>query len=90
MTLLQTISLYVILPALALAIVLGVARLLRGPSLPDRVVALDMLVYLGIGVIVVHAIQEDEPAYLDVAVILALATFLGTVVFALYVEASSR
>lgn len=87
---LKTLVRYVIMPVLALAIALAVGRLLRGPSLPDRVVALDLLVSLGIGVAVVHAIYEDQPAFLDVAVILALVAFLGTVAFAAYVEASSR
>jgi multicomponent Na+:H+ antiporter subunit F len=84
------LSLWVVLPILGLALILALLRLLRGPSLPDRVVALDLLVSLGIGIVVAQAIHEQQPALLDVAVILALLAFLGTVAFALYVEEGSR
>lgn len=87
---LGSLSQLVVLPMLGVAILLAFARLVRGPSLPDRVVALDLLVSLGIGIVVVHAIHEDQPAILDVGVILALVAFLGTVTFALYVEKSSK
>lgn len=80
------LALYGVLPALALAIVLTVIRLLRGPSLPDRVMALDLLTTLGIGMIAVYAIATDQPAFLDVAIATALISFLGTVAFAYYIE----
>ncbi|MCS6926832.1 MAG: cation:proton antiporter [Candidatus Binatia bacterium] len=75
-----------ILPLLSVAIVLAFVRLWRGPSLPDRVVALDLLATLGMGVIAVYAIATDQPVFLDVAIILALISFLGTVAFAYYLE----
>lgn len=74
------------LPLLSVAIVLTLSRLVRGPSLPDRVVALDLLGTLGIGVIAVYAIATNQPVFLDVAIILALISFLGTVAFAYYLE----
>lgn len=80
------LALYGVLPALALAIVLTVIRLLCGPSLPDRVMALDLLTTLGIGMIAVYAIATDQPAFLDVAIATALISFLGTVAFAYYIE----
>lgn len=85
MSLLTFISL-VILPVLSLALLLTFARLLRGPSLPDRVIALDMLTTLGIGVVAVYALFTGQPALLDVAILLALLVFLGTVGFAYYIE----
>lgn len=84
------LSLWVVMPVLGVALILALIRLLRGPSLPDRVVSLDLLVSLGIGIVVAQAIHEGQPALLDVAVILALLAFLGTVAFALYVEEGSR
>jgi multicomponent Na+:H+ antiporter subunit F len=74
------------LSLLSVAIVLTLGRLVRGPSLPDRVVALDLLGTLGIGVIAVYAIATNQPVFLDVAIILALISFLGTVAFAYYLE----
>jgi multicomponent Na+:H+ antiporter subunit F len=80
----------VILPVLSLALLLTFARLLRGPSLPDRVIALDMLATLGIGVVSVYALSTGQPVLLDVAILLALLVFLGTVGFAYYIERRGR
>lgn len=82
----QNLALFLILPVLALAVLMAFVRLARGPSLPDRVVALDLLATLAIGMIAVYAIITDQPVILDVAVVLALLAFLGTVAFARYLE----
>jgi len=82
----QDLIVMLVLPLLSVAVLLTFVRLVRGPSLPDRVVALDLLSTLGIGVIAAYAIATDQPVFLDVASILALVTFLGTVAFAYYLE----
>ena len=74
------------LPLLMAGVVLAFVRLLRGPSLPDRVIALDILTIFGIGIIVAFAIATDQPVFIDVASVLALVSFLGTIAFAAYVE----
>lgn len=79
----------VIFPILMIGVVLSFVRLVRGPSLPDRVIALDILSILGIGIITTHAVTTDQPVFLDVAGVLALVSFLGTVAFAAYVERRS-
>ena len=71
---------------LAVAIVLTFVRIVRGPSLADRVVGFDMLAASAIGLITIAAIQYDEPLFIDVALILALMAFLSTVAFAHYLE----
>jgi len=76
----------IMLGMLGIAIVLAFYRLVRGPSLPDRVVALDLLATIGIGIITIHAIITNQTAFLDVAVTLALIAFLGTVAFAFYLK----
>jgi len=77
------------LPLLVAGVLLAFIRLLRGPSLPDRVIALDTLSIFGIGIIVAFAIATDQPVFVDVASVLALVSFLGTVAFAAYVERRS-
>ena len=67
------------------SLALTVFRLIRGPSLADRVVALDMLALLGIAIIGVVAVATEEYAYLDVSIALALVGFLATVAFARYI-----
>jgi multicomponent Na+:H+ antiporter subunit F len=83
---LTALILYVVLPLLGLSLVLAFTRLLLGPSLPDRVVALDLATSLLFGLLVALAIYDGEPILMDVALILALVAFLGTVAFARYVE----
>lgn len=74
------------LAGLGLAFLLVAVRLLRGPSLPDRVVALDVIAYLAVGVIAVLVLATGHTVYLDAALVLALIAFLATVAFARYVE----
>lgn len=71
---------------LMIALVLAFYRLVRGPSTPDRVVALDLIVTLTVGLIAVYDIATYEPVFLDAAIVLALISFLGTIGFAYYVE----
>jgi len=84
----QAFALAFVLPVLALALVLSAVRLLRGPSLPDRVVALDLMTTLAVGLAAAAAIVADQAVILDVALVLALVAFLGTLAFAHYVERS--
>mgnify|MGYP005848797955 CR=1 FL=1 len=71
---------------LSLSVVLSFVRLLRGPSIPDRVLALDLMTMLGIGIIAVYAIATEQAVVIDVAVIIALLSFLGMIAFAYYIE----
>lgn len=83
---LDDVMIWVILPILGLSVVLTVVRLIRGPSVPDRVVALDLLSSLGIGFIAAYAVLMDQPVLLDIASVTALISFLGVVAFAYYLE----
>ncbi|MFZ6027136.1 MAG: cation:proton antiporter [Chloroflexota bacterium] len=76
----------IILALLAASMVFAFIRLARGPSLPDRVIALDLISVVAVGFIVVYSVRFNQPAFLDVAIILTLITFLGTVAFAYYLE----
>ncbi len=69
-----------------LALFLAFARLVRGPTLPDRVVALDLMGVLAVGMLAAYAVATDQPALMDPAAVLALVGFLGTVAFARYLE----
>jgi multicomponent Na+:H+ antiporter subunit F len=77
---------YIILPILSVSAVLVFIRFLLGPSLSDRVVALDLLITIGIGIISVYSIVTNQPTFLDIAMIFALIAFLGTVAFSYYLE----
>lgn len=85
-----TLIVNVLYAMLGLALSLAVLRLVRGPSLPDRVISLDLIAALTVGVIITYAIGTNQRVFLDVAIVLALITFLGTVAFAQYVERRAR
>jgi multicomponent Na+:H+ antiporter subunit F len=71
---------------LSVAFVFTFIRLATGPRLPDRVVALDLVAYLVIGFISAYAIRSNQTGFLDVAIVLALISFLATVAFAYLLE----
>ncbi len=77
---------FILLAVLSIGIVLAFIRLLRGPNIPDRLVALDLLTTVGVGIAALYSIAYNEPVYLDVAIVLALVAFLGTVTFSRYIE----
>lgn len=77
---------YIILPILSVSGLLVFIRFLIGPTLSDRVIALDLLITIGIAVIAVYAVISNRPSFLDIAMIFALIAFLGTVAFSYYLE----
>jgi len=78
------------LAILAVAALLAFVRVVRGPTLPDRVVAIDLIGILIVGMIVVGAAETGERAFLDVAIVFALISFVGTVAYARYVERTDK
>ncbi len=76
----------IIFGTLILGMFFSMIRLLRGPSLLDRVVALDLMAIQAVGMIASHAVKSNQSIYLDVALALALIAFLGTIAFAYHVN----
>jgi len=74
------------LTMLALGAGLTFVRLVRGPSLPDRVISIDLVGILIVCVLVVVAGDSGQQAFLDVAMVIALTSFVGTVAYARYLE----
>ena len=85
----QLVLWYAVLPMLAAAAVLATVRLLRGPSLPDRAVALDLLAVIAIAILAAFAVAADQAVFIDLILAVALIAFLGTVAFAAYLERTS-
>ena len=73
------------LAMVSVAIMLCLWRLVLGPSLPDRVLALDTLFINVIAVLVLLGIQIDGDIYFEAAILIAMFGFVGTVAFAKYV-----
>ena len=79
-------SLTVVLPLMGLAFVITMIRLVRGPSLADRIVALEVIGATVMCILGVLAIISGSTAYFDVALVIALVTFLGTIAVAVYIQ----
>jgi multicomponent Na+:H+ antiporter subunit F len=81
-----TVSMLIVLAMLTVAAGLTFIRLVKGPTLPDRVIAIDLIGVLMVCVLVVMAGLTAEAAFLDVAMVVALISFVGTVAYARYIE----
>jgi multicomponent Na+:H+ antiporter subunit F len=76
--------------ALSLALLMTGWRIIAGPTLPDRVVALDLLIGIVMGFIAALTVKTGYDAYLDVAIALGLVGFLATVAFARFILSRGR
>ena len=76
----------VTLVTLGLALLIAFIRLVKGPTLPDRIVATDLFGVLVVGFIAVLSGWSGVRATLDAAMVIALVSFLGTIAYATYVE----
>ena len=74
-----------ILLALVLA---AAARVLLGPSMPDRVVGINAANTLMVSVLLVLAAAFNQVIYADIAIVYAMLSFVGTLYFAKYLEGS--
>ena len=71
---------------LSISLLLAFLRLAKGPSLPDRVVALELIASIVAGMVGVHAIDTGVSAYLDIAIVLAITAFLAAIGFARFIQ----
>lgn len=69
-----------------LSIMIGFVRLARGPSLPDRIIALDMMTVSIATFCAIFAISRNDSMFLDIVVVLGLVGFLATVAMARFAE----
>jgi multicomponent Na+:H+ antiporter subunit F len=80
------IGTHIALMTLGVALLIAVVRLVKGPTLPDRIVAMDLIGVLVVSLIVVLAASTGVSATLDAAMVIALIGFVGTLAYATYVE----
>ena len=85
----DSITINGVMTMFGVALLLALFRLIKGPSLSDRVVALDFISTCVIGMIVVDAIASGESHFLSVAIVAALVGFVGSVAFAMYIQKGS-
>jgi multicomponent K+:H+ antiporter subunit F len=71
--------------AMTLALLLNAWRLLRGPALPDRILALDTLYINSLALLVMLGMELGTKLYFEAALLIAMLGFIGTVVLSKFV-----
>ena len=84
------IILTVVIVVLAASAILVLYRFIKGPTLPDRVTAIDLITTIAIAIIVVFSILWDSPNFFDVAMVLSLISYLGSISYAFYLTKRSK
>lgn len=74
------------LTVLAMSVIIALYRLIKGPSLHDRILALDSISYTIVGMVGVFSILMDTEVYLDIILLIGILAFLSTIAFCRYVE----
>jgi len=85
-----SVTTMIALVMLGLAMLISVVRVVIGPTLADRVLALDLLTVVAMGFVGAIAIRTGLTLYLDIAISLALLGFLSTIAFARYLLSRQR
>ncbi len=83
-------AVYCIMGILLLALILTIIRLVKGPSTPDRIVSLDMIGSILIGMVLCLGIVKDNKVYIDVVLIITLILFVGTVAMSKYLTKNAN
>jgi multicomponent K+:H+ antiporter subunit F len=71
--------------AFTLALLLALYRLLRGPGLADRILALDTLYINSLALLILVGIRFDTAVFFEAALVIAALGFVGTVVLSKFV-----
>ncbi len=74
---------------LLVAAALSVFRMVKGPSVADRMVALDTLLFIGVGGLGLYVVETGDTTYVAVLVVAVLTAFVSTVIVARYIEAET-
>ncbi len=79
----------VVLILIGIGLMLSFIRLVKGPSVVDRVVSLDTMNIMVVGSIAVLAVIFENGLYLDIAIVYGILAFLETIILAKYMEGKS-
>ena len=80
------IALYILIISIFIILI----RLYKGPSIPDRVIALDLLAFVALGIVLLVMIITGEKEYLDIVIVISLVIFIATVAIAKFLTKGGR
>ena len=85
----MTLAVWLASVFLAIAALFALIRVVRGPSVADRMVALDTLLFIGVGALGIYIVSTGSTVFIPIAVVAVLTAFISTVVVARYIEAET-
>jgi len=71
---------------LMIAMIITLIRLFKGPSVNDRIAAMDLIASIIMGIILVYLVLINNAMYFDVPVIISLISFIGTIAVSTYLK----
>ncbi|HSM46626.1 MAG TPA: monovalent cation/H+ antiporter complex subunit F [Draconibacterium sp.] len=80
------IVLYIAFAFLMTAMIITLVRLLKGPSINDRIAAMDLIASIIMGVILVYSVLINNAMYFDVPLVISLISFIGTIAVSTYLK----
>lgn len=83
------IAILIAFGALLLALAFAVIRLIRGPKSANMIVALDLIASIVMGTILVYTLAVDKSVYFDIAIVISMISFMGTVAISIYLKQKS-
>lgn len=78
-----------VLSLIGVGVLLSIVRLIKGPSVMDRIISVDTINMMIVGLIAVLSIVLENGLYLDIAIVYGILAFLETIVLAKYMEGKS-
>lgn len=71
---------------LLLALILALVRLIKGPSINDRIASMDLIASIVIGFILVYSVVINKAMYIDIVIVISLISFIGTIAISTYLK----
>lgn len=71
---------------LLIAFALAFVRIVKGPTVRDRIVALDLIASITMGFILVYSVVINKAMYFDIVIVISLISFIGTVAISTYLK----
>ncbi|WP_430812166.1 MULTISPECIES: monovalent cation/H+ antiporter complex subunit F [unclassified Carboxylicivirga] len=71
---------------LLLSFVMALIRIVKGPTIQDRIVAMDLISSISMGFILVYSMLMQQAMYFDIVIIISLISFIGTVAISTYLK----
>lgn len=71
---------------LLLAFILALVRLLKGPSINDRIAAMDLIASIVMGFVLIYSIVASNEIYFDIVIVISLISFIGTIGISTYLK----